>query len=153
MKTEKEEAAVRVVAPPEFIDTVRAGLRDMGESMPKGSRSVADCQALLGALMLVEAMGVPPEALEDLETAAGIGEDMALAELADKLSRETSRRLAMLEGCPSTLPCPNCAAQVPRFEPENWGRCPGCGVRVVISTVDEGVSFTYRLLSEGGTMT
>lgn len=152
MTTEKEESAVCSVAPSEFIDAVRAGLRDMSEDMPKGSRSVADCQTLLGALMLADAMGVPAEALEDLETAAGLGEDMALAELADKLSAETSRRLATLDGFPSTLPCPACEAQVPRPEPENWGHCPGCCIRVgiVIGTMDEGQTFTYRLLANGG---
>lgn len=128
---------------------VRA-MRQMTEEFPE-PRTVADCQALLGALTLAVAMGVPQELLDPVATAEGLGRELALAQQAERVGQEVSRRLASLEGCPEMLPCPGCGSAVSRPEPDAYVSCLGCGTRAVLTIKFDGDSeaFTYKLLKTG----
>lgn len=114
--------------------TVRA-FGELAQAIPAGERSAADCQTLLGALMLAEAMGVPAEALAHVETAESIGRELALVNSVDALCA----RLRLLEGCPAQLPCPACGAQMKSPTSMIWLLCQTCGARLRLLIYFAGV--------------
>lgn len=125
MTTESEESGPAAALRSAITTCAVRAFGELAQAMPAGERSAADCQALLGALMLAEAMDVPAEALARVETAEALGRELARVNGLDAICS----RLRLLDGCPAQLPCPTCGAQMESPNPMNWALCQACGSR------------------------
>lgn len=107
----------------------RYAFRAMALARPRGQRTEADCQALLGALLLCQMMGVSPEELDAAECGASLGKEIAELQANRPSLALLALSLSALKGCPAALPCPMCARLVARPEPTEWTAC-ACGTRL-----------------------
>lgn len=118
----------------------------MAADPPRGHRMLADCQALLGALMLLEQMGLPTERLAHIESAESLGAEMARARRRSDELRAIAEE-ATHSGAYVTLPCPGCGAQTKPADPETWTYCGACGRKSALSLrIDANGQSSYILV-------